>query len=151
MGFVIVGRQSIFWIAGLTFIQSFGLIIIFFNVFGEIMKAFMTTIFWSDIPDDEANFGMKRACYVMILGALLLPFVIRKELAELKIISFALFCSALIFVALNIGQIAFRGNSLSNHDSDRSEYIEVNFNADFIQGIVIIFTACNFQTNLFPI
>lgn len=36
-GFVLLGRSSIFIISLLTFIQSFGLIVIFFQIFGGTM------------------------------------------------------------------------------------------------------------------
>jgi amino acid permease len=45
---------------------------------------------------------MKRACWVVVLAAILIPFVFQKELAELKAISVGLFISALIFVATNV-------------------------------------------------
>lgn len=101
-GFCLIGRTSIFVIALLTFIQSYGLIIIFFEVFGETMAQFMTNLFWADVLPGDENFGMHKTCWIVSLGVLLIPFVVMKELAELKAVSIALFASAIIFVALNI-------------------------------------------------
>ena len=101
-GFVLMGRRSIFLIAFLTFIQSFGLIIIFFSVFGGTMAQLMTNIFWEDIDPKDPNFGMKPYIWAIGLGVLLFPFVLMKELAELKLVSVALFSSAIIFVLINV-------------------------------------------------
>ena len=144
IGFLILGRSSIFWISFIIFVNSFFLLVIFFNVFGETMKATMTNIFWADVNPEEPNFGMKRECWVLSLGVLLLPFIQMKELAELKLVSIALFCAALIFVGINIIQLISRGNSLSNFDTDHSVYFKPTFNKNFIQSLAIIFTACNF-------
>lgn len=102
MGFLILGRSSIYWISFIIFVNSFGLLIIFFNVFGEIMKSTMTNLLWPDVDTDTPNFGMKRECWVLSLAFCLLPFVSMKELAELKLVSVALFCAAILFVLMNI-------------------------------------------------
>ena len=80
------------------------------------MKETMINIVWPDSPADS-NIGMTMGCWVISLAVLLTPFIVQKELAELKAVSVALFVAALSFVALNVGQIAFRGISYSNHDT----------------------------------
>lgn len=150
-GFVLMGRPSIFLISFLTFVQSFGLIVIFFQIFGGTMAQFMTNIIWPDVPADEANFGMTKTCWVLALAVLLLPAVLMKELAELKIVSVTLFLSVIAYVIILTIQLLARGNSLSNLDVDAHYWKPVGFNAEFVQSIVIIATAFNFQTNLFPI
>ena len=75
LGFILLGRSSIFWITFIIFVNSFGLLIIFFNVFGDTFKDFMTQIFWSEVLKENENFGMKKACWVIVLAVLLLPFV----------------------------------------------------------------------------
>lgn len=150
-GFVLIGRPSIFLISFLTFINSFGLLIIFFGIFGSTMAQFLTNLFWADVPEDEANFGMKKICWVMTLAILLLPAVLQKELAELKIVSVTLFLSVLSFVAILAIQLMSRGNELSNKDIEHKYWTGDAFGSEFIQGMVIICTAFNFQANLFPI
>ena len=75
LGFITLGRSSIFWICFIILVNSFGLLIIFFNVFGDTTKDAMTQVFWSDVSDEDANFGMKRACWVISLAVLITPFV----------------------------------------------------------------------------
>lgn len=60
----------------------------------------MTQILWRHVPDDQANFGMTRACWAIVLAVCVLPFVLRKELAELKVISMTLFGAAILFVVV---------------------------------------------------
>ena len=150
-GFILIGRQSIFIISFLTFVQSFGLIVIFMGIFGSTLAQLLTNIFWSDVPEDQANFGMKKECWVIVLALLLFPSVLKKELAELKIISAALFLSAICFVIMTVVQIGVRGNSEQNPDSDYKMYWKANFTNNYIQAAVIILQACNFSINLFPI
>ena len=44
MGFLIIGRPAIFWIAFVILINSFALPIIYFSVFGEILKSIETSM-----------------------------------------------------------------------------------------------------------
>ena len=103
MGFLVLGRSSIYWISAMIFVNSFGLLIIFFNVFGDTCKNTMTNIFWSDVDPSTPNFGMTRECWVISLAVALLPFMLMKELAELKAVSVALFTAAITFVLINVG------------------------------------------------
>ena len=112
IGFLIIGRPSIFWISFTILVNSFFLIIIFFNVFGEIMKSLMITLLLSSTEElsDSPNIVYTRDLWVLLLSICLLPFVLMKELSEMKIISITLFIAALVFVAINIVQIISRGN-----------------------------------------
>ena len=86
----------------MIFIQNSGLIIIFLNIFGGNMASLMTNIFWSDVDPKDPNFGMKPECWVLFISVLTLPFIVMKELAEMKLVSVSLFCAAMLFVFVNI-------------------------------------------------
>lgn len=144
-----MGRFSIFWICVIILINSFGLLIIFFNAFGGTTADLMKELFW---PGDDVNhIGVKPATYAIGLAVLLLPFIAMKELAELKIVSIGLFTTAILFVLVNVIQVLVRGIDKTNPDQDYSQYQTGNFNTEFIQALTIIFTAFNFSQNLFPI
>lgn len=80
-------------------INSIGLLIIFFSVFGDTAATVVKALFYAD-EDDTDNFVTKRSCWVLILSILLIPFILMKELAELKAVSVALFSAAIIFVLI---------------------------------------------------
>jgi amino acid permease len=133
IGFLLLGRVSIYWICVVILVNSFGLLIIFFNTFGNIFKNVMTGLVWSDVAPDDANFGMKMECWVLALALFLLPSVFQKELAELKILSIALFIAALIFVFSNILELIVVGNNGRNPDNDYSQYgTPQGFNKEFV-------------------
>ena len=150
IGFLIIGRSAIYWITIIILANSLGLIIIYFSVFGDTAKSIMVNIFWSDLPDDS-NFGMERACWVMCLSVLLVPFIVMKELAEMKAVSVTLFVACIIFVVINVLQIIIRGNDIENPDTDHSGYWVGTFDTNFILAFATISTAFNFNVNLFPI
>lgn len=97
MAFLILGRASIFIISGGLFIQSFGLIIIFFTVFGSTAAQFYINLAESTQTEETVKTWM-----IIGLATLLFPTILMKELAELKIVSLSLFGAALIFVFINI-------------------------------------------------
>ena len=120
IGFLLLGRVSIFWICTVILVNSFGLLIIFFNTFGNICANVVKTLIWSDVPEGEENFGMKMECWVLVLAVCLLPSVFMKELAELKILSIALFVAALVFVSSNLLELLIVGQENRNPDSSYS-------------------------------
>lgn len=121
VGFVILGRPSIFWISFIILINSIGLLIIFFSVFGDTAASMIAAIFYP--TDSKLNhFVTTRGCWVLILAFLLIPFIMMRELAELKAVSIALFSAAILFVIIFILQLAIRGNDLSNMDKDYTSY-----------------------------
>ena len=114
IGFLTIGRGSIFWIAFILFVNSFGLLIIFFSVFGANCGNLFKQL--SGAADDD--FGSGKIGWILGLAVLCLPFVLRKEMAELKLLSIILFSCALSFVIVNVLQLAIRGNEFTNIDED---------------------------------
>ena len=163
IGYLTLGRASIFIICFLVWVNSFFLIIIFVNVFSNTAVNVMKALVWYNCQD---NLGTHVASYAIGIAILLLPTTFMKEIAELHLVSISLFCAALFFVAINFFQLVVRGNSLSNPDhGNYKEYglpelrsfgqpdspIELSNVLHIINAVTVIFTACNFQANLFPI
>lgn len=99
IGYMVLGRSSIFVLASIFIINALGLCMIYFIVFGDtfaqLVASFTTTqslgsVWWTS-----------RWCYSVPLAALLLPVVLKRELAELAWISYVLFFSLAVFVFLN--------------------------------------------------
>lgn len=106
IGFVCMGRASIFIISTILLVSSAGLMIIYFIVFGDIFSSIIKQTCYADLKPDESKFLTQRTFYVMCLGLLLTPVIIKKELAELKIVSITLFVAIAIFVGIFIVELA---------------------------------------------
>ena len=105
--------MSIFWISIIIFINSFGLIIIYFNVFGTTARDFIKSLFFNG---EDNGFITTQTCWALVLAVIILPGILMKSLAEIKILSASLFIFALIFVFTNVIQLLVRGNSIENPD-----------------------------------
>ena len=90
-----MGRCSIYLVSVMQLISSFGLMMIYFIVFGDTFASISRQLITS-----KDNFWTSRVCYVMFLGALLTPLIVQKKLAELKIISYTLFVAIGLFVII---------------------------------------------------
>jgi amino acid permease len=105
----------------------------------------MTNLIWTDeFNVQQKSFGTTKACWVICLSIALAPFVLMKELGELKALSIALFYSLILFISMNLIQIPTRGNELQNPDSDYSMYWQGSFGNTYISAFIIIFTSVNF-------
>ena len=71
---------------------------LYFIVFGDTSKAFVASFSSYEV---EEIYYTSRWFYDIILAVILLPIVIKKELAELAWVSYVLFTSLTLFVLLN--------------------------------------------------
>ena len=99
IGYLTLGRASIFIICFCIWVNSFFLIIIFLNVFSNIALNVMKSLIWDNCQD---NYGTWRGSYAIGIAACLLPSIFMKEIAELHLVSVALFCAAIIFVVITV-------------------------------------------------
>ena len=95
---MIVGRPSIFWISLTISVLCFGLMMIYFIIFSDIAKSLAQQMM-GEGPDTTKFFASK-TCYVLVLAFMTLPFIIRKELKELKIASLLLFGGVTAFILI---------------------------------------------------
>jgi amino acid permease len=85
-----------------------------------------------------------------MIGLLLVPLVIMRELKELKVISMTLFAGIGIFLSLFIFQMIKYGLK-ENKDVDYSIYWEAKFDTALLTSFAIILVGYGFQQNLFPL
>jgi amino acid permease len=100
LSYVCTGRKGIFLVAMIQFINSSGLNIIYFIVFGDITASLIKALFYPD----SANFLTTRACYVFILGLCLVIPLLKKQLLQIKFVSVILFIAIGCFVGLMMVQ-----------------------------------------------
>jgi len=89
------------------------------------------------MDETEDSIFKTRGLYVILFGIALFPFIIKKELQELKIASQILFAGVLSFIVILSYQIAFQGNFL-NDDTSYDYYWTADLDMTFIKGFSII-------------
>ena len=115
IGFVSMGTASIYFISITMIIAGFGVMMIYFIIFGDISASIAKAII------NDENFFTTRLCYVTVLSASMIPLVLQKKLAELKAVSIMLFAAIGLFVGLFIFQLLAIGN-IENHDESYGKY-----------------------------
>ena len=144
---MIIGRSSIFWISIMIAVLAFGLMLIYFIVFGDIMKSISAQLFYGGKFN---SFFATRAFFVLLLGIATFPLIIKKEIQELKIASIILFIGISSFLLILTGEMIFEGN-FENHDESYDEYFIVDRDLTVVKGLSMILVAFSFQQNLFPL
>ena len=149
-----MGRAAIFLICFVIWVNSFFLIVIFVNIFSQTATSVVTTLI--GCSGDSCGFWGERRWYAIIIAVLLLPTIFMKEIAELHLVSMSLFGAALVFVVINILQVLIRKTHFVTNFDISYDYAWPKLGSskdatDFLNAIAIIFTASNFQVNLFPI
>jgi len=95
IGYRCFGRASVFLINVVVFANSFGLMMLYFIILGDISRSLIQDLFK---PDDV--FWQTRQVYVYFFALLLAVMIFQKEIKELKCASYVLFGSLLTFIAV---------------------------------------------------
>ena len=143
LGFVSAGVASIYFISITMMIAGFGVMMIYFIIFGDISGSIAAAIL------KDQNFFTTRFFYVAILSTSMIPLVLKKKLHEMKAVAALLFVAIGLFVGLFIYQLMAIGN-MENHDESYAQYYDIEFDFSVITSINIITVAYSFQLNLFP-
>jgi len=77
LGYVIVGRGSIFFISTIIAINSFGILIIYFIIYGDILKTLVAQLaFENKGMNDPDNFFIRDRTFYVIKMAILLFYLV---------------------------------------------------------------------------
>jgi amino acid permease len=153
IGYILFKRTSIFYICAIIIMNSFGLMLIYFIVFGDTLSSLMINLSKTDSIDVDSFFGQRKA-YVIILGAMLTPLILKKELQELKIISVFLFVAIFSFILLTISQLIINGVQIFNgdfNDDNPPEFDHIDYylpkytNIEMLKGLSIILVSFSCQ------
>tara|TARA_B110000285_G_C15055944_1_gene579575 strand:- start:761 stop:1438 length:678 start_codon:yes stop_codon:yes gene_type:complete len=169
LGFILFKRPSIFAISGLISVSGLGVTMLYFILFGKTFASFVAALSGANNINTDFNgdrFEYTRTPYILGLGLLLIPILLKKELQELHLVSLGLFISILIFIFLLFVQLLeFGGNEFSESKIDNvfktnnKGLVFGDFNTpkagtdffEYISSIATILVAFGFITNLFPI
>jgi amino acid permease len=147
IGYMLSGRSTIFVNAIICVVNSIGLMMIYFIVFSETMGQLVGS-FW-DKNLGEAWYADKPT-YVIGLGILLIPVVIKKELAELEWLATLLFCSIALFVLITGYMLCFDDRFLDPVLSEQDIW-RPKMSWNTVSAICTTLVAYSYQQNVFPI
>ncbi len=110
LGYATYKRASIFFISGILVFNSFGMMLVYFLLFGDTLASIIVNVWHVD------GFLGTRAAYVLLLGLLLTPLILKKELNELRVMSITLFLAVIVFIVMLLTQLIYAGVYKFNKD-----------------------------------
>lgn len=134
-----MGRSSIFIINIIITLNCFLLLMIYLIVFGTTASSVV-----QNISNNTTNFFVNKTFYVLLIGLVNIPLILKRAIKELKIASFLLFGSIILFVVILGFQLGTKGTYL-NTDTNFDNYYAIKLDFKLITGISVIFTAYSFQ------
>lgn len=142
IGFMLIGKKSIYIVSSAQFVMCSGLMMVYFIVFGDILSSMMSQLVFT-AEEDKCTVFTSRTFYIVLLGAVCFPFIIKKELKELKVASIILFTGVACFIIIMLSQLLIEGNKF-NKDKSYSAYLYPNNYSDAIKGSAMLMTAYGF-------
>lgn len=151
IGYMTIERPAIFMVGVIQFINALGLCLLYFIVFSDTFRQLIANV-WNEGDIEGGPFWTQRWLYVLVLAALMMPIILKKELAELEWCSWVLFASIGLFIVLNLWELTFDNQFdeaglgihtdiwLPNHGFGRT-----------LNAVSVTMVAYSYQCNLFPI
>ena len=148
IGYMLMGRASIFVLASTFIVNSFGLCLIYFSVFGDTAGQLAASFTNGEYGLDDIWYT-SRWCYSVPLAVFLLFIVLKKELAELAWISYILFVSLGFFTLANFIQLAF--DKRFDAEGLNTDSLKPKYSWGTISALSVTMLAYSYQQNVFPI
>ena len=95
ISYVTIGKPAIYFTAITQFIALYGSMIVYYIVFGDICASIVIQLAF---PNGEENFFTARYLYLAILGVASIPIIVRRRLAEIKIVSIILLIATALWI-----------------------------------------------------
>ena len=159
IGYMLYSRSSIYFISGIYAINSFGLCMVYYITFSEIVKSLFKDIL--GVEDTTTVTGFKyllctKETWVIGLAIFMLPICLKKDLQELHIVSATLFYAIMIFIFIVFLQLCIFGNDKFSEGKpvDFADITKPYPESDFfswVKSICCILVAFAFSQNLFPL
>lgn len=150
IGFVCLGKKSVYIINLVIFTKSFGMPIIYFILTGTCLSQIADKI--GGLP----HFFTLRQPYIVLAALLLSYFILKKDISDLKPIALLLFLGILFFVALLGVHMIFEQSTTWNKDGHdhHSYFLPFNEKQNKIRLVYMCLTilvGVTFQTVFFPV
>lgn len=150
IGFYCLGKLSVYVINVVIFLKSAGMPIIYFILTGTCCSQIAEKI--PGVP----HVLTERWPYVLITAVILLYFILKKDITDLKPLAFFLFLGVLAFIVLLAIHMIFEQDKTWNHDTHpHSEYFipfnEKHNKLKLIYMYTTILVGVAHQTVLFPV
>ena len=100
IGYFLFKRPSIFLISSVLVLNAFGLTMVYFITFSEIMSSFCKDLIGDGDKPLVENWLVQKQFWVLVLAAIILPICLKREVAELHIVSVTLFASIVVFILI---------------------------------------------------
>ena len=143
---MIYGRGSIFFLCSIFFFNGIGLCMLYFIVFGDTFATFIASLVGETL---WSVWYTHRYIYSLPLAVLLLPVVLKKELAEFAWISYVLFVSLGLFIVTNFIELVFDDHFEAEGVS--TEILKPKIHWGTISALSAVMVAYSYQQNVMPI
>lgn len=148
LGYTTMGKWSIYFISFIAIVCNQGFCMIYFIVFGDCAASVARDLIWPE----QTNIATTKQFWVLVLSVILLPIIFKKELKEMKVISYALFISVLFFIFFLAFQLANNGLEKWNVDYPGPyPYYEINWGWNSIAAFSVFLCSYNFSFIEFPL
>lgn len=156
---MLYSRSSIYFISAIYAINSFGLCMVYYITFSEIVKSLFKDIL--GVEDASTVDGIKyllciKETWVITLAVLMLPICLKKDLQELHIVSATLFYAILVFIFIVFLQLCIFGNDKFSEGKpvDFEKLSKPYEDGDFftwVKSLCCILVAFSYSQNLYPL
>lgn len=141
--YVNMGKWSIHLIALIAVINNIGFCIIYFILFSDTAAQLALGFGVSGIL-------ASRAFWAVVLGAGLLPVILKEHLHEIKLLSYLLFGVAGFYLLLLVDCQVMR-NDAYNDDPSPRHYFQLKWGLDMVSSLSVFLCAFNYSFAEFPV
>jgi len=147
IGYILFGRCSIFFLSSMICINTIGICMIYFIVFGDTAGQLAAS--FTDGETLGSVWYTSRWCYSVPLAFAAFPFCLKKDLAEFAWVAYLLFTCIAIFLFANAWQLCFDPHFTA--EGMTVEILEPKMDWSIISSLSAIMVAFGYQQNAFPI
>lgn len=151
LGFWAAGRKSIFIIGFITLFQSICILLVHYIVISSFAAKMMAVYAYNGNIDHIMTYNFP---YVLLMFLVTLPFVLKKELKDIRALNIAIFlglCLAIFFIIFNLYESDKQNISFTGNRIDMTRLFKMDENLTSVKALSILLVTFTFQQNMFPV